>query len=72
MFALPIADRRAPALLKIAALSGLLATLLFVVISILPIVQVENRFLFAAKISAVVVGANAIGAAIFLRFYRTS
>jgi len=72
MFALPIADRRAPALLKIAALSGLLATLLFVVISILPIVQVESRFLFAAKISAVVVGANAIGAAIFLRFYRTS
>jgi amino acid transporter len=70
MFALPIADRRAPAWLKIAALSGFLTTLLFVGISILPIVQVESRFLFAAKISIVVVVANAIGIGIFLRFYR--
>jgi len=68
MFALPIADHRAPAWLKLAALSGFLATLLFVVISILPIVQVQNRFLFAAKISTVVLLANGIGAAIFLRF----
>lgn len=70
MFALPIADRRAPAWLKTAAVSGFLATLLFVLISILPIVQVESRFLFAAKISAVVIVANAIGMGIFLRFYR--
>jgi amino acid transporter len=70
MFALPIADGRAPAWLKLAALSGLLATFLFVVISILPIVQVQNRFLFAAKISTVVLLANAIGAAIFLRVSR--
>src|SRR5262245_45968185 len=70
MFALPIADGRAPTWLKLAALSGFLATLLFVVISILPIVQVENRFAFAAKISTVVVLANVIGAAIFLRFHK--
>ena len=70
MFALPMTDRAAPAWLKGTALSGFLTTLLFVVISILPIVQVESRFLFAAKISVVVVVANAIGAAIFLRFYR--
>src|SRR5262245_41980816 len=68
MFALPIADPRSPAWLKLAALSGFLATFLFVVISILPIVQVQNRFVFAAKISTVVLLANAIGAAIFLRF----
>ena len=70
MFALPIADGRTPAWLKLAALSGFLATGLFVVISILPIVQVQNRVLFAAKISGVVLLANAIGAAIFLRFSR--
>ena len=68
MFALPMADGRAPGWLKIAALSGFLATLLFVAISILPIVQVESRLLFAAKISGVIVIANAIGAGIFLRF----
>ena len=70
MFALPIADSRAPVWLKLGALSGFLATFLFVVISILPIVQVQNRFLFAAKIGAVVLLANAIGAAIFLRFSK--
>ena len=70
MFGLPIADSRAPAWLKVAALSGFFATFLFVVISILPIVQVQNRLLFAVKISGVVLVANAIGAAIFVRFYK--
>jgi len=68
MFALPIADRRAPVWLKGAALSGFLATLLFVGISILPIVQVQSRLVFAAKIAMVILIANAIGAGIFLRF----
>jgi amino acid transporter len=68
MFALPIADRRAPVWLKGAALSGFLATLLFVGISILPIVQVQSRLVFAAKIAMVISIANAIGAGIFLRF----
>lgn len=62
MFALPIADSRAPVWLKLGALSGFLTTFLFVVISILPIVQVDNRFLFAEKIGTVVLLANAIGA----------
>jgi len=70
MFALPIADRRAPLWLKTAALSGLLTTLLFVLISILPIVQVNSRLAFATKISGVVILANAIGAAIFFRFHK--
>src|SRR5205823_2091712 len=65
MFALPIADRRAPAWLRIAALSGFAATLLFVVISILPIVQVESRIAFATKITAVIAIANAIGIVLF-------
>ena len=65
MFALPIADRRAPLWLRIAALSGFGATLLFVVISILPIVQVQSRIAFATKITAVIAIANAIGIALF-------
>jgi len=65
MFAIPIADSRASGWLKVAAISGFAATFLFVVISILPIVQVESRLLFAAKISGVVVMANAIGLLIF-------
>jgi glutamate:GABA antiporter len=65
MFAIPIADPYSPDWLKVAALSGFAATLLFVLISILPIVQVESRLLFAAKISGILVIANAIGVAIF-------
>jgi glutamate:GABA antiporter len=65
MFALPLADSRASAWVKIAAFSGFAMTFLFVVISILPIVQVESRLSFAAKISGVIVLANAIGVAIF-------
>jgi amino acid transporter len=65
MFALPIADARAPAWLKAAAISGFLATLLFVLISILPIVQVDSRVLFALKISGVILAANLVGYGIF-------
>ena len=41
-------------------------TLLFVVLSILPIVQVGSPLVFALKISTVILLANAIGLAIFL------
>jgi hypothetical protein len=73
MFAIPIVG--APALrgslpLRLAALSGLLMTLLFVILSILPIVAVESQLVFAAKISAVVGGANVVGVAIFARARR--
>lgn len=65
MFAIPLADERASAWLKLAAFSGFATTLVFVVISIWPIVQVESRLLFAAKISGVILIANAIGFLIF-------
>jgi amino acid transporter len=68
MFAIPIAGARTlrpPAWVVIAAISGFLTTLMYVVLSILPIVQVESRLVFATKISAVVLIANAIGLAIF-------
>jgi glutamate:GABA antiporter len=72
MFAIPIAGVRAirdatPFWLKLAALSGFLMTLLFVILSIVPIVQVESRLAFALKISVVVVLTNAVGFAIFAR-----
>jgi amino acid transporter len=72
MFAVPVTDSRAPGWLKVAGLSGFVTTLLFVVISILPIVQVESRLAFAAKISGVILIANGIGAAIYLRSWRRS
>jgi glutamate:GABA antiporter len=71
MFALPFAGGRAlrtgaPLWLKLAAVSGFLMTVLYVGLSILPIVQVESRLTFALKISAVIVVANVVGAGIFL------
>ena len=42
-------------------------TLLDVVLSIVPIVQVESRFAFAAKISALVVATNGIGLWVYRR-----
>ena len=42
-------------------------TLLFIVLAIVPIVQVESRLLFALKLSSVVIAANIAGFAIFRR-----
>jgi len=75
MFAIPIAGTRAiresaPVWLKVAALSGFLMTLLFVMLSILPIVQVESRLAFALKITVVILLTNAAGLAIYLRRTR--
>jgi amino acid transporter len=69
MFAIPIVGTpslRPPMWVTLAAISGFVTTLGFVVLSILPIVQVESRLVFALKISAVVIVANAIGVGIFL------
>jgi hypothetical protein len=68
MFAIPvIGSVRAPAWLKLAAASGFVTTLGYVALSILPIIQVGSRLSFAVKITAVIVIANAIGAAIYFR-----
>jgi amino acid transporter len=66
MFAIPMFGVRSPLWLKAAAASGFLMTLAFVVLSILPIVQVGSRVTFALKISAVVILTNVLGAGIFL------
>jgi len=75
MFAVPIVGLRSagvkpPLWLKIAALSGFLMTVLNIVVSIVPLVQVESKFAFAAKITGLIVLTNLIGAAIYLAARR--
>jgi amino acid transporter len=68
LFAVPLFGRiepRPPPWLRIASASGFLMTLLFVVLSVFPIVEVESRFAFAAKITTVVVGTNVVGVGLF-------
>ncbi|HKW49628.1 MAG TPA: APC family permease [Gemmatimonadaceae bacterium] len=73
LFALPLfASRapgsalpRAPTALKIAAGAGLLTTLLYVILSIFPIIDVQSWRAFAVKISGVVIGLNVVGAFVY-------
>ncbi|HEY3137439.1 MAG TPA: APC family permease [Blastocatellia bacterium] len=69
MFAIPLfglrgVDSRPPIWLKFTASSGFLMTLLYVVVSIIPIIQVESRFIFALKIGGLIVITNLLGLAI--------
>jgi amino acid transporter len=71
MFAIPIVGLRGvkpspPPWLKIAAGSGFLMTLLYIVVSVFPIVEVKSQASFTAKVGGVIIAANVIGAAIFL------
>ncbi len=71
MFAIPViglrgVEPRPPLWLKIAAGSGFLMTLLYIVVSVFPIVQVKSQASFTAKVSGVIIAANIVGAAIFL------
>jgi len=51
--------------LQLAALSGFLMTLLYVVLSIFPIVDVQSSWGYSLKIAGGVLGANALGWAIY-------
>ena len=70
MFAIPLFAakakriRPAPWLRTLAAL-GLMVTLLFVSLSIFPIVDVASKWGYSLKIAGVVVGANLVGWAIY-------
>lgn len=75
MFAIPIAGLRreltaAPLWIKCCAASGFLMTLLYVVLSILPIVEVASPLAFALKISGLVILTNIVGASLFLAARR--
>jgi len=71
LFAIPIVamkrfGAKAPWWLTIAAVSGLLVSIVGAFFTVFPIIDVQSRFLFAAKIIVVVIVANAIGAAIYV------
>jgi amino acid transporter len=75
MFALPLVGFRGrklapPIWLRGAAVSGFLMTLLAVVLSIFPIIDVPNPAAFTAKVSAVIIGCLALGAGLFFSYHR--
>ncbi len=65
LFAAARIGLRAPLWLRAASLSGLLVSLLGIALTIVPIVEVESRLAFAAKLVAVTVAFNLAGAALY-------
>ena len=70
LFAIPITGasavrRNARLWLRIAAVCGFAVSLLAIFFTVYPIIDVPSRLLFAAKIIAVTVIANAVGVAVF-------
>jgi amino acid transporter len=77
MFAIPLiglrnAHVRPPVWLRVAALSGFLMTLLFVILSLVPIIEVGDRLSFALKIGGLIVITNLIGGLIYYLARRRS
>ena len=75
MFAIPIIGLRSsgvkvPVWLKIVAFSGFAMTVLYVALSIVPIVKVESQLQFALKIGGLIIVTNLIGAGIYLAARR--
>ena len=75
MFAVPLvglrrALTRPPWWVKLCALSGFLMTALYVCLSVLPIIPVGSRTVFALKITGLIVITNLIGFALY--FFRSS
>ena len=76
LFAIPlVAIKRfgvkAPLWLKVAAVSGFVVSMVAGFFTLVPITQVDSPVMFAVKIMAVVVGANAVGV-MFYRFRKPS
>jgi amino acid transporter len=71
MFAIPLAGLkraqiRAPWWLRLCAVSGFLMTALYVGLSVLPIIPVGSRTMFALKIVGLIAVTNAIGVGLYL------
>jgi amino acid transporter len=71
MFAIPLfglrtVTPRPPMWLRLASLSGLMMTALYIVLSVFPIIIVESVSTFALKITAMVVAMNLVGIGILL------
>jgi glutamate:GABA antiporter len=70
MFSIPLIglrgmNQRPPIWLVASALSGLLMTIIYVALSIVPIIQVQSRLMFAVKIGGLIVVTNLVGLALF-------
>jgi glutamate:GABA antiporter len=70
LFALPLVGRaalraRLPKWVKVAALAGLVSSVVSLAIAVYPIVDVTSRMEYAAKICAVVLVANGIGVVVY-------
>jgi glutamate:GABA antiporter len=66
LFAIPVFSPKSRGLrprlwIRIAAASGLLVTLMFVALSIFPIIDVDSSWRYSLKIAGVVLGANFLG-----------
>jgi amino acid transporter len=77
MFAIPLFGLRGitprpPFWLKVCALSGFSMTILYVALSIVPIIQVESRGLFALKLGGLILVTNGLGWAIYRAAARRS
>lgn len=77
LFAIPLfaaarVGLRAPWWLKLASASGALVSLLYIALTIVPIVEVKSGLAFALKLIAVALVFNLIGAALFLAGRRRS
>jgi len=77
MFAIPLfglkaAVDRPTVWLKVCAVSGMVMTLLFIALALVPIIEVEDRVGFALKIGGLIVVTNLIGAAIYWLAKRRS
>jgi amino acid transporter len=77
LFAIPLAASKrlgapVPVWLKATAVAGFAVTLLYSILSIFPIIDVASWQIFAAKILAVLIGANVVGLAIYALGRRSS
>jgi amino acid transporter len=75
MFAIPLFGLRSvtprpPLWLRLSSFSGLAMTVLYVALSVFPIIQVASVATFALKISFVIVVANAIGFGLYVSARR--
>ncbi len=66
LFAIPLASPKRRGLrpglwLRLAALSGFLVTLLFVMLSIFPVIDFEDPWRYSVKIASLVIGSNLLG-----------
>ena len=77
MFAIPIfglrgVTPRPPRWLQVASWSGLMMTLLYVTLSVFPIIKVESVMTFAFKVATVIVVMNLVGVGVLIAASRRS